>query len=354
MSDDRPELVMDYFVKRMMLLLRERQTGNFDTERFGKSAVQDQFNLDVHFKYFQFLLTNFPRIAQTHDILEDDESCALYRDLIEYRLVGHVHKRLTTNTKAHWQARSAALKLRSVGSNAPAGPGGRSAFTVERITVPFHGRSFVLDCAKLACAWTFFLNQYYFNRNGISIMPELGDHVVDGGLLYGETAVRFAAEVGPRGFVYGFDPVDLHCQMSTGNVERNSEGSAPVRIFKSGLSDADRDGTSSAIQDPMPGYRLEGGIATCSIDNLVRNGEIERVDFLKLDIEGSELAALQGAAEALQRFRPKLAISLYHRWEDYFAIPTYLDSLLPDYEFYLDHYTIHSEETVLYARPRPG
>ena len=43
---------------------------------------------------------------------------------------------------------------------------------------------------------------------------------------------------------------------------------------------------------------------------------------------------------------------LYHRAEDLFVIPLYLDQVLEDYEFYLDHYTIHREETVLYGRPR--
>jgi hypothetical protein len=44
-----------------------------------------------------------------------------------------------------------------------------------------------------------------------------------------------------------------------------------------------------------------------------------------------------------------LAISLYHRLEDFVVIPQFLASLGLGYEFHLDHYTIHAEETVLYA-----
>jgi hypothetical protein len=83
---------------------------------------------------------------------------------------------------------------------------------------------------------------------------------------------------------------------------------------------------------------------------LVSEGAMGRIDFIKMDIEGSELSALQGAESALRRWRPKLAISLYHRPEDFFSIPLWLDSLGAGYEFFLDHYSIHHEETVLYAR----
>ena len=64
---------------------------------------------------------------------------------------------------------------------------------------------------------------------------------------------------------------------------------------------------------------------------------------------GSELAALQGGENVLRRDRPRLAISLYHRSEDFFAIPLWIDGLGCGYRFYLQHYSIHGEETVLYA-----
>jgi len=80
----------------------------------------------------------------------------------------------------------------------------------------------------------------------------------------------------------------------------------------------------------------------------------ERIDLIKLDIEGSELGALRGAEKSLRRWRPKLAISLYHRPEDFFAIPLWLKSLDCGYRFYLDHYSIHHEETVLYGTSDAG
>ena len=71
-----------------------------------------------------------------------------------------------------------------------------------------------------------------------------------------------------------------------------------------------------------------------------------------MDIEGAEFSALEGALDTLARRQPKLAISLYHRADDFMTIPRFLSTMLPHYDFHLEHYTIHQEETVLYGRLR--
>lgn len=90
-------------------------------------------------------------------------------------------------------------------------------------------------------------------------------------------------------------------------------------------------------------------VKTVSIDDLVREHDLETVNFIKMDIEGAELAALRGAENTIKRFRPKLAISVYHNLEDFWSIPQYLQGLELNYRFYLRHFTIHDEETVLFA-----
>ena len=73
------------------------------------------------------------------------------------------------------------------------------------------------------------------------------------------------------------------------------------------------------------------------------------ITFLKMDIEGSELAALRGAERIIREQRPKLAICVYHKPEDLREIPSLLLSYHPDYKLYLRHYSINETETVLYA-----
>ena len=73
------------------------------------------------------------------------------------------------------------------------------------------------------------------------------------------------------------------------------------------------------------------------------------VGFIKMDIEGAEFDALHGAESVIVRDKPLLAISVYHRTGDMLAIMDYLHELVPEYRFWLRHYSIGVADTVLYA-----
>ncbi|SEH26266.1 FkbM family methyltransferase [Selenomonas sp. KH1T6] len=73
------------------------------------------------------------------------------------------------------------------------------------------------------------------------------------------------------------------------------------------------------------------------------------VTFISMDIEGMELAALKGAENIISKERPQLAISIYHKPEDIFEIPSLLLSYHDDFKFYLRHYFLGWCDTVLYA-----
>lgn len=74
-------------------------------------------------------------------------------------------------------------------------------------------------------------------------------------------------------------------------------------------------------------------------------------DFIKMDIEGAELSALKGGMEIIKKYRPQLAISIYHSSEDFVNIPLYLSENLENYKFRIGHYSDAIIETVLYAIP---
>lgn len=63
------------------------------------------------------------------------------------------------------------------------------------------------------------------------------------------------------------------------------------------------------------------------IDNIIK----EPVTVIKMDVEGSEYEALEGAAELIRLYKPKLAISLYHKHTDYRMLPLLIKSINPDY-----------------------
>jgi len=70
--------------------------------------------------------------------------------------------------------------------------------------------------------------------------------------------------------------------------------------------------------------------------------------FIKMDIEGAELAALHGAERVIKQAHPKLAICVYHKIEDIYTIPQYLQSLGYT-NFALRNYLDINADIILYA-----
>ena len=99
-------------------------------------------------------------------------------------------------------------------------------------------------------------------------------------------------------------------------------------------------GTASKISDEGIEVRAE------RIDDLE-----DRISFIKMDIEGSELEALKGAEMTIRRDKPYLAICIYHKPEDIVEIPNYIMGLNLDYSYYIRHHERNQTELVFYAIP---
>lgn len=81
------------------------------------------------------------------------------------------------------------------------------------------------------------------------------------------------------------------------------------------------------------------------LDNMIN----ERVTFIKMDIEGAEYNALCGCKQIIKKYKPKLAICIYHKPEDIIQIPSLILSFNEKYKFYIRHYSTTWSESVLYA-----
>lgn len=68
-----------------------------------------------------------------------------------------------------------------------------------------------------------------------------------------------------------------------------------------------------------------------TIDRIVSELKLPRVDFIKMDIEGAEGRAIAGARETLTHFKPRLAIATEHKPDDETAIPAAIRKIRADY-----------------------
>lgn len=87
-------------------------------------------------------------------------------------------------------------------------------------------------------------------------------------------------------------------------------------------------------------------ILTVKIDDVIKNIE---PTMIKMDIEGAEISALNGAKETIIKYQPDLSICVYHRTDDLWKIPLLLKELVPEYKFYLRCHNVGTSETILYA-----
>lgn len=322
---------------------------NFDHDRYGASESSDQLARNAAFAAHTFdaLQSGRSEFATVAQLLADDASRHWWTSLILYRLLGHRHVRLPSHNAAHWAAREQARHAGIDGSGLAGGNGESKRFVLERA----HGAPIVFDGWWANVAWTFFLRQYYFSRGGVEIAPRAGDCVIDAGACYGDTLLAFADSVGEAGQVHAFEVLPNNLEVAKHNLRLNPHLSGRVKLNQAGTGRQTGSlylhgsGPGTLVNDQPSGVRVN----VVSIDDYVRDASLPSLDFIKMDIEGSEMSALEGARASIERFRPRLAISIYHRPDDFTQIPLWVDNLGLGYRCYIDHYTIHQEETVLYA-----
>lgn len=173
-----------------------------------------------------------------------------------------------------------------------------------------------------------------------------GDIVLDCGAFTGNTSLYFAQRVGPAGKVFAFEPIPSIFE----ELEKNTAGMSNIKAIKAAV--AGHSGVIDFEERGAGSYQSEFGslaVKAVSIDDFCHSTRLNRVDFIKMDIEGSEEAALRGATKTIKRFRPRLALSAYHKSTDIVNLPVLVHDLAPGYTFALRHGSNTKCETVLYC-----
>lgn len=176
---------------------------------------------------------------------------------------------------------------------------------------------------------------------------------VDCGAFTGDTLKIFIGLVEKFNRYYALEPDDTKFT-ELNNIMEKAKQKGEVIHFPVGVSEKKEkvcfsNASSADGQVIHDAVSADGSkyIELNSIDNLLR-GE-KNVTFLKMDIEGEELLALKGAQVIIQKYKPKLAICVYHKREDLITIPQYLRYLVPEYKFFLRAHRPCAHEVVLYC-----
>ena len=168
---------------------------------------------------------------------------------------------------------------------------------------------------------------------------------LDVGGFDGATSIEFLKRCPNYGHIYVFEPSDENYN----NVLENLSSYRNVTVIKKGLSNKTQSLRFSDGLGSKSGVTKEGNveIQVDLLDNLITGA----ANFIKMDIEGSEIEAISGAHQTILGHHPILAISVYHKPTDMRTVFEEVMKLRQDYEVYLRHYTEGTDETVMFFVP---
>jgi FkbM family methyltransferase len=142
---------------------------------------------------------------------------------------------------------------------------------------------------------------------------EDGSVVLDAGANVGAHTLAFAAAVGPAGRVYAFEPQRHLLQMLMGSLELCDANNVVARNAALGQQ-------HGVLRVPLLEYGLPHNFGSVTLREVpldtpfepiacfaVDEFQLERLDFVKIDVEGAELEVLHGATETVTRCRPVIS-----------------------------------------------
>ncbi len=279
---------------------------------------------------------NLPKWEWLYARLNDLDSKRLLLLVLAYRSIGWKYVRLPLDNDEFWSA------MAEIGVTAESE--GVPDFVLEKGLRRFNLRKIDRELSVLSDPFgvfnEFVYPQYHYRGWTNVVTPEPGDYVIDCGACYGGTTLNFA---------------DMeNTSVYRANLHENINLLSRIGLFEHPVwSQSDLAmsiiGTGPGTQVHFADIKGAKKVQSMKIDDFVFNNGLPRLDFIKMDIEGAEIEALKGAMRTIEKYRPKMAIAVYHKLPDFYEIPRLLCGIHKDYRIYFGHSTAHGDESVMFA-----
>ncbi|WP_372520500.1 FkbM family methyltransferase [Candidatus Ruminimicrobiellum ovillum] len=335
------------FADKLFIELNKQQVFSFEDIQNFQKKITDEFVKEKCIDYYGWFKNNYNSLEYFYNLLEDETEKQLYLKMIVSKLLGPVY--VTEQEKEKY------IHSRDIFDSLLADNSIRQLQSVTRklkfynlsklgYDIKVYGARALLD--KLIIH-----KQYSYKDCKV----ENGDFVIDAGACWGDTSLIFSSIAGNEGKIFTFEFFDDNLNILKENFSHNKKLADNIILTEQPvynksnkilyLNHACADITTlTENKNNLQQYK------TICIDDFVEGKKIEKTDFIKMDIEGCELKALQGAVNTLKKYKPKLAIAAYHKYEDYYEIPKFLNELNLGYKFYFANYTLGFTDTVIYAK----
>ena len=181
-----------------------------------------------------------------------------------------------------------------------------------------------------------------------AIMPLRTDEIyLDGGAFNGDSILSFLnATKNQYRYIWGFEP-DLENYRNAINTLHDYKN---VTLINQGIWSGEETLPCIGGQETLSCFDKAGSstVSVIGLDHFFLNRN-NRPTVIKLDIQGAELYALQGARKLIKENHPKLILCAYHEVSHLYELAQTVFRIDPSYKFWIRHYSDNLHETILYA-----
>lgn len=186
----------------------------------------------------------------------------------------------------------------------------------------------------------------YFDEENVTFLN--GEVLVDCGAFIGDSVIEYALKNPFYKRIYSYEAFPESLKKCKANLTPlYNDG----RVIFREIAVSNKQGWLNFQENALPGSNAIDDNGSLKIQSVTLDEDItERVSFIKMDIEGAELLALEGARRHIIEEAPTLAICVYHFPNHLWKMARLIYSMNPRYSFALRHHSTFSRfETVLYA-----
>ncbi|TXJ10968.1 FkbM family methyltransferase [Brachyspira aalborgi] len=271
-----------------------------------------------------------------YDMLKEEYSKKLFEKIVRYRymLAFYPNSFIDNKQKINLSIKYGSLNIFHWG--------------LKRILFYFQKSKYPNEIENFLLFYIFGLKQY--DVKNIFEVKEYAT-IFDIGAWKGDTAYFFSKKCSNKARIYAFEPDDYAFQILEKIKEKYKLNNIITKNIL--LSNAEKEIDFISMIENTPTIKKNA----ITIDKFVEENNIEKIDYVKMDVEGAERNILEGSIKTIKKFKPFLAIAIYHGgklfMEDFYNIPIFIKNVInEDYEYYIRTFSPWGGETILFCKPK--
>ena len=175
--------------------------------------------------------------------------------------------------------------------------------------------------------------------------------IFDIGAWKGDTAYFFSKKCSDKARIYAFEPDENNYKVLLKIKDKYKLNNVIASNIL--FSNLETEINFLSMDLNRPAVKMKSK----TIDKFVEENNFEKIDYIKMDVEGAEKNILEGSIKTIKKFKPSLAIAIYHGgklfMEDFYNIPIFIKNIInEDYEYYIRTFHPAGLETILFCKPK--